>query len=111
METEEKKLISEHTQAIKDLIQNFQKFYKVASHILPEIEHTETLKRKAKDLEDFKKRNPETAWIAVANIRVNGGNNAPDIRWPDRTWDRGVCRIWFDMDLLRRRNDFFYWSE
>ena len=93
METEEKQILTEHTQAIKDLIQNFQKFYKVASHILPEIEHTETLKRKAKDLEDFKKRNPETAWTALANIRANGGNNALGIRRTDGTWGRTVCRI------------------
>ncbi len=61
MESEEKKLISEHTQTMKDLIQGFQKFYTVASKILPEIEHTETMNRKLKELEDFKKRNPDTA--------------------------------------------------
>lgn len=61
MESEEKKLICEHTQTMKDLIQDFQKFYKVASKILPEIEHTETMNRKLKEIEDFKKRNHETA--------------------------------------------------
>ena len=45
MESEEKKLISEHTQTMKDLIQEFQKCYRVMSPILPEIENTDTAKR------------------------------------------------------------------
>ena len=57
METEEKKIISEHTQAIKDLIQEFQKCYRVMSPILPEIENTETVKRLKAEREAFRNRN------------------------------------------------------
>ena len=54
METEEKKIISEHTQAIKDMIQEFQKCYRVMSPILPEIENTETVKRLKAEREKIK---------------------------------------------------------
>ena len=57
METEEKKIISEHTQAIKDLIQEFQKCYRVMSPILPEIENTETVKRLKAEREKIKNSN------------------------------------------------------
>ena len=57
MESEEKKLICEHTQTMKDLIQEFQKCYRVMSPILPEIENTETAKRIKAEREAFVKRN------------------------------------------------------
>ena len=57
MEPEEKKIISEHTQAIKDLIQEFQKCYRVMSPILPEIENTETVKRLKAEREKIKNSN------------------------------------------------------
>jgi len=57
METEEKQILTEHTQAIKDLIQEFQKCYRVMSPILPEIENTETAKRIKAEREKIKNSN------------------------------------------------------
>ena len=57
MESEEKKLISEHTQAMKDLIQEFQKCYRVMSPILPEIENTDTAKRIKAERDKIKNSN------------------------------------------------------
>ena len=57
MTKEEKRLIQEQTQSNRDLIQEFQKFYRVASKILPEIENTETLRRINNEREAFRNRN------------------------------------------------------
>ena len=57
METEEKKLISEHTQTLKDLIQELRNTSKVLSTILPEIENTETVKRLKAEREKIKNSN------------------------------------------------------
>ena len=57
METEEKKLISEHIQTLKDLIQELRNTSKVLSTILPEIENTETVKRLKAEREAFRNRN------------------------------------------------------
>ena len=57
MESEEKKIISEHTQAMKDLIQEFQKCYRVMSPILPEIENTDTAKRIKAERDKIKNSN------------------------------------------------------
>ncbi len=57
MTKEEKRLIQEQTQSNRDLIQEFQKFYRVASKILPEIENTETLRRIKNEREAFRNRN------------------------------------------------------
>ena len=57
MTKEEKRLIQEQTQSNRDLIQEFQKFYRVASKILPEIETTETLRRIKNEREAFRNRN------------------------------------------------------
>ena len=57
MTKEEKRLIQEQTQSNRDLIQEFQKFYRVASKILPEIENTETLRRIKNEREAFLNRN------------------------------------------------------
>ena len=57
MESEEKRLISEHTQAMKDLIQEFQKCYRVMSPILPEIENTDTAKRIKAERDKIKNSN------------------------------------------------------
>ena len=58
---ENSRIIGEHSRLIKELQENFQKFYKVVKYLIPEIEHTKTVERKLKELEDFKKRNPPTA--------------------------------------------------
>ena len=57
MTKEEKRIIQEQTQSNRDLIQEFQKFYRVASKILPEIENTETLRRIKNEREAFRNRN------------------------------------------------------
>ena len=57
MTKEEKRLIQEQTQSNRDLIQEFQKFYRVASKILPEIENTETLRRIKNEREAFRNSN------------------------------------------------------
>ena len=57
MTKEEKRLIQEQTQSNRDLFQEFQKFYRVASKILPEIENTETLRRIKNEREAFRNRN------------------------------------------------------
>ncbi len=56
MTAEEKKILIECTQAIKSLQQDMQTFYRIASKILPEFEHTQTLNRMEQEFEDFKKK-------------------------------------------------------
>jgi hypothetical protein len=53
----EQKLIKEHTAAIRELQNDFQKFFKVMQKILPEIEETRTLHRIEQDRKDFLSRN------------------------------------------------------
>ena len=61
MNSEDKKILMECTQAIKSLQQDIQTFYKIASKILPEIEHTQTLNRMDQEFEEFKKKSLETS--------------------------------------------------
>ena len=61
MDADEKKLLIEHKQMMKELQQDFQKFYQIASKILPEIAHTQTLNRMEQEFEDFKKKSLETS--------------------------------------------------
>ena len=61
MTPEEKKILIECTQAIKALQQDFQTFYHIASKIIPEIEHTQTLNRMEKEFEEFKKKSLDTS--------------------------------------------------
>ena len=56
MNSEDKKLLSENTAAIKEMQNDFQKFYKFIKHILPEIEHTKTLTRLEKEIEESRKK-------------------------------------------------------
>ena len=56
MNSEDKKLLSENTAAIKEMQNDFQKFYKFIKHILPEIEHTKTLTRLEKEMEESRKK-------------------------------------------------------
>ena len=61
MDAEDKKILMEHIQAIKALQQDFQTFYQIASKIIPEIEHTQTLNRMEKEFEEFKKKSLDTS--------------------------------------------------
>jgi len=53
---DQEKLLSENTAAIKEMQNDFQKFYKFIKHILPEIEHTKTLTRLEKEMEESRKK-------------------------------------------------------
>ena len=59
MNSEDKKIIQDHSHLIKQLQNDFQKFYKVVQRILPEIERTETVKRLDQERDEFKKKHPE----------------------------------------------------
>lgn len=56
MNEEDRELLREHSRLIKELQEDFQKFYKVIKHILPEIEHTKTLTRLEKEMSDSIKK-------------------------------------------------------
>ena len=57
MTESEQKLIAEHSAAIRELQNDFQKFFKVVQRILPEIEETRTLKRLEQERKNFLSRN------------------------------------------------------
>ena len=61
MTTEEKKILLEHKQMMKELQQDFQKFYQIAPKIIPEIERTQTLNRMDAEFEEFKRKSLETS--------------------------------------------------
>ena len=67
MHKSEKKVLEDHTAAMRDLSNDLQTFFKIAKKILPEIEHTKTLTRLEKESEDFKKRN----WDLVGRKEKN----------------------------------------
>ena len=56
MDADEKKILMEHKQMMKELQQDFQKFYQIASKIIPEIERTQTVNRLQAEFEDFQKK-------------------------------------------------------
>ena len=56
MDDEDKKLLKEHSQRMADLQNDFQTFYKIVKAILPEIEHTKTLTRLEKSMNDSRKK-------------------------------------------------------
>ena len=56
MNKDQEKLLSENTAAIREMQNDFQKFYKFIKHILPEIEHTKTLTRLEKEMEESRKK-------------------------------------------------------
>ena len=56
MDDEEKELLRKHTQQMAEMQNDFQTFYKIVKHILPEIEHTKTLTRLEKEMSDSRKR-------------------------------------------------------
>jgi succinate dehydrogenase/fumarate reductase-like Fe-S protein len=57
MDEEDRELLREHSRLIKELQEDFQKFFKVMQKILPEIEETRTLHRIEQDRKDFLSRN------------------------------------------------------
>jgi hypothetical protein len=57
MEKNEKKILQDHTAAMRDLQNDLQTFFKIAYKILPEIEQTKTLNRLEKEMEEMKGRN------------------------------------------------------
>ena len=56
MQKSEKKLLEDHTAAMRDLSNDLQTFFKIAKKILPEIEHTKTLTRLEKEMEEMKRK-------------------------------------------------------
>ena len=61
MDADEKKILLEHKQMMKELQQDFQKFYQIASKIIPEIERTQTVNRMKAEFEEFQKKRLETS--------------------------------------------------
>ena len=61
MDADEKKILLEHKQMMKELQQEFQKFYQIASKIIPEIERTQTVNRLQAEFEEFQKKSLETS--------------------------------------------------
>jgi predicted ATP-grasp superfamily ATP-dependent carboligase len=61
MDADEKKILLEHKQMMKELQQDFQKFYQIASKIIPEIERTQTVNRLKAEFEEFQKKSLETS--------------------------------------------------
>jgi hypothetical protein len=56
MQKSEKKVLEDHTAAMRDLSNDLQTFFKIAKKILPEIEHTKTMTRLEKEMEDMKRK-------------------------------------------------------
>ena len=61
MTADEKKILLEHKQMMMELQQDFQKFYQIASKIIPEIERTQTINRLDAEFEEFKRKSLETS--------------------------------------------------
>jgi len=56
MQKSEKKVLEDHTAAMRDLSNDLQTFFKIAKKILPEIEHTKTMTRLEKEMEEMKRK-------------------------------------------------------
>ena len=56
MENNEKRILQDHTAAMRDLQNDLQTFFKIAHKILPEIEQTKTLTRLEKEMEEMKNK-------------------------------------------------------
>ena len=54
MDAEEKELLRKHTAQMAEMQNEFQTFYKIVKHLVPEIEHTKTLTRLEKEMSEFK---------------------------------------------------------
>ena len=61
MTADEKKILLEHKQMMMELQQDFQKFYQIASKIIPEIQRTQTMNRLDAEFEEFKRKSLETS--------------------------------------------------
>ena len=53
---ENSRLIGEHSRLIKEVQEDFQKFYKAVKYLIPEIEHTKTITRLEKEMEESMKK-------------------------------------------------------
>jgi hypothetical protein len=60
MEKKERKILEDHTAQMRDLQKDLQTFFRIAQKIFPEIEHTKTITRLEKEMEDMRKRNWES---------------------------------------------------
>ncbi len=60
MEEKERKILEDHTAQMRDLQKDLQTFFRIAQKILPEIEHTKTITRLEKEMEEMRKRNWES---------------------------------------------------
>jgi|TARA_R110000824_G_scaffold352047_1_gene539115 hypothetical protein len=54
MDAEDKELLRKHTAQMAEMQNEFQAFYKIVKHLVPEIEHTKTLTRLEKEMSEFK---------------------------------------------------------
>ena len=61
MTADEKKILLEHKQMMMELQQDFQKFYQIASKIIPEIQRTQTMYRLDAEFEEFKRKSLESS--------------------------------------------------
>lgn len=48
--------MEDHTAQMRDLQKDLQTFFKIAQKILPEIEHTKTITRLEKEMEEMKRK-------------------------------------------------------
>ena len=103
MNKDQEKLLSENTAAIREMQNDFQKFYKFIKHILPEIEHTKTLTRLEKEMEDSRKKiKIDLVWdyqkdalkTGSAATSVASTNYAPGMMEGGQTIKRTACRIY-----------------
>ena len=54
MDAEEQELLRKHSAQMAEMQNEFQTFYKIVKHLVPEIEHTKTLTRLEKEMSEFK---------------------------------------------------------
>ena len=102
MNKNQEKLLSENTAAIKEMQDDFQKFYKFIKHILPEIEHTKKLTRLEKEMDESRKKiKIDLVWSCQkdeetgnATISVASTNYAPGMMAEEQTIKRIACRIY-----------------
>ena len=59
MNKKELQLMEEHSDEIKNLRADFQKFFSIAKTLLPELAETRTLQRLVNNKEECRKRNSE----------------------------------------------------
>ena len=104
MDAEEKELLRKHTQQMAEMQNDFQTFYKIVKHLVPEIEHTKTLTRLEKEHQDsmkkikikFQWRNETNANTSVCSIR-----NAPGMMEGAATSEHGACQTFCAMGILK----------